>query len=347
MQSIGLIFEPLDPLFFRDGRPFIAGTQLESGRPMPQTVTGALRTWLLREAGCDFGKLRASIKRSADFASAALEQSEDKIHHVARMRFRGPWFVESLDGGNAAKPLVPAPATLYRNDESGGILRSDPLSSGRILPGWKAPMDGMLPLWRPSTQKAERLGGFITLDGLTAFLAGGVPGPEQIRTDDNIFRFDYRTGIAIDPKSLSTEEGMIYSIGMLALKEDIGLYSEIESCESGREWLETLFENGPITIPLGGEGKRVAVSICSKHAAWPDISAKDGAGNARAVDLARILQRLAAAATRAGCRRRIEFHCGFRLGFGVGRAQTQPLRLGRWKRLFLERAPSLQTVFAL
>lgn len=41
-QRTGAILEPLDVLFFRDGRPFAAAMRGSSGLPLPQTTAGAI-----------------------------------------------------------------------------------------------------------------------------------------------------------------------------------------------------------------------------------------------------------------------------------------------------------------
>ena len=50
---LGLRLDPLDVLFFRDGRPFGESTRAEGSLPVPQTLAGALRTALLTRAGFD------------------------------------------------------------------------------------------------------------------------------------------------------------------------------------------------------------------------------------------------------------------------------------------------------
>ncbi len=48
---VGLRLDPLDTLFFRDGRPFDAANRVVGGLPNPQTLAGALRTNLLGASG--------------------------------------------------------------------------------------------------------------------------------------------------------------------------------------------------------------------------------------------------------------------------------------------------------
>src|SRR5260370_1121735 len=57
MTWIGLRLDPLDTLFFRDGRPFDAASRASGGLPLPQTFAGAVRTYLLARAGFDFAAL--------------------------------------------------------------------------------------------------------------------------------------------------------------------------------------------------------------------------------------------------------------------------------------------------
>jgi len=55
--------EPLDVLFFRDGRPFGEATRARSGLPTPQVFCGAVRNWLLRQHDCDFHKLEPATQK--------------------------------------------------------------------------------------------------------------------------------------------------------------------------------------------------------------------------------------------------------------------------------------------
>lgn len=132
--TITLEITPLDVLFFRDGRPFEGAAQVCSGQAAPQTLAGALRTWLLRQAGCDFERIRLGV----GFAQALDGQSE-AVRAVAALRFRGPWFIQ------ADAPLVPVPAILRRkSDRLAPLERLAPLREPP--PGWRN-ADGLYPLW--------------------------------------------------------------------------------------------------------------------------------------------------------------------------------------------------------
>jgi len=72
MTTIGLTLQPLDVLFFRDGRPFGTAASGTSVLPQPQTLAGAIRTALLEAHGCDFTKLPSHLRDSRGDLAAAI-----------------------------------------------------------------------------------------------------------------------------------------------------------------------------------------------------------------------------------------------------------------------------------
>ena len=179
--TIGLCLEPLDVLFFRGGRPFTPASRGRSGLPSPQTLAGAIRTRLLEQMGCDFDHLSHEVRSGGDL-EAALD-SVCGAGWVARVLVRGPWFARrSANRDDDIGVLVPAPATLRRpkgwtasnGPQAEQLLRLDPLSPHRELPGWNPEFPGMRPLWLRRPVHVERTAGYLTPEGLGHFLAGGV-----------------------------------------------------------------------------------------------------------------------------------------------------------------------------
>jgi CRISPR-associated protein Cmr3 len=245
---LGLRLRPLEVLFCRDGRPFDAASRVEGGMPGPQTLAGALRTALLARHGLDF----------ADFARRRRQQPTTPVREVLAgmgapgwvlaARIRGPFL--ALDG-DCPEPLLPAPATLA-TDKAGGFLLARPLPTG-ALPGW--PEGERRPLWFGGEPDRKAEGGFLSLAGVRDFLDGGLPDRATLRRPDELFGFDTRTGIEIDMHALTSSEGGIYGIRLLALKAHVCLYAEaILDGEPAdvREWFRGL-------LPLGGEGRYVVV----------------------------------------------------------------------------------------
>lgn len=261
IERIGLVLDPLDLLFFRDGRPFEAGLRLGSTAIFPQTLTGAVRTALLDRAGCDFPALARSIEVGRSFGEALADQSVE-LADIAAISVRGPWF--SRDG----QPLLPAPAALLR-DKNGPIVRLAPLKE--MLPGWVPEEARMLPLWTRSSGRAERLSGYLTIKGMQQFLRGRVPDQAQIVELDKLVETEPRTGIAVSSGTMTVAEGMIYTADYLALKPTVSLYAEL----SGPAGTVTGAFAAGTAIPLGGQGRYVCIRRLQEPVQWPDE--QDGA----------------------------------------------------------------------
>lgn len=258
-----LWLEPLDGLFFRDGRPFEPGGYARSGLPDPRTLTGALRTWLLEQAGCGFDRLGAAMRAGRSFDEALADGQPAEARLVSDLSVRGPWIARQTRGISLAiEPLVTVPTTLIE-EEGGALGRLDPLDPTERLPGWN--VDVGLPLWRRSRSPAKRATGFLSLRGLGTFLAGGVPESTEVEPEANLFARDHRTGIGIDPKAGSTQEGLIYGVALLALRANIGFYAEVD----GPARLLARFSEQPIPLPFGGERRHCAVRRAPR-VVWPE-----------------------------------------------------------------------------
>ncbi|MHB1556529.1 MAG: type III-B CRISPR module-associated Cmr3 family protein, partial [Isosphaeraceae bacterium] len=174
---VGLCLDPLDVLFFRDGRPFDAGARAYGGLPLPRTVAGALRTALLASKGFDFAGLRARSRGGSDHGRATTRALLAELHApdwILDARFRGPWLAlmtEESNGQSSLSPLLPVPATLARRDGEKGAegkwFRSG--TRGKNPPGW-TDADLPRPLWPPDDRQAKYPGGYLTLDGIRRFL---------------------------------------------------------------------------------------------------------------------------------------------------------------------------------
>jgi len=263
---VGLRIAPLDVLFFRDGRSFGPASTAESALPQPQTLAGALRTHLLNVVGCDFDALAAAIKGGQDFAEAAAAQSE-AVGAIAALRFRGPWLFR--DG----KPLVPVPATLLSKEETGEIIRLDPLQDD--LPGWAPSEEGMRPLWTVARGTRKRCQGYLTFNGLARFLDRRRLEPSDIIPAGELYNLDRRTGIAVDRQSAAAQEGMIYTIALLSLRAEVEFYTEVVGQTAS---FDQLFA-APFVMAFGGEGRRVAVARTSVPIDWPEVKAEPASGS--------------------------------------------------------------------
>ena len=257
-----LRIEPLDTLFFRDARPFGQKSHGVSGLPKPQTVAGALRTALLREAGISLEKVSAAVRADSTFRGAAETAGGEIGADIGSVRFAGPWF------GRGGSALFPVPANLRRiasrqTAGSGAIVRLDPLPED--LPGWNPPRSGMKPLWHRGREPSRKVEGYLTGDGMTRFLKGETPDEDEIVPAADLYEYDDRTGIAVDPARATAAAGMIYATRMLALCPGVCLYAEVRGPTAALD----LFPPSGTVIALGGEGRRAAVTPEGDLPNWP------------------------------------------------------------------------------
>ena len=286
--TIDIELEPLDVLFFRDGRPFDAAARAAGGLPMPQTVAGALRTWLLGQVGCDFGALAAAVRNGVPFTAAASAQGRGPAA-VGRLGIRGPWFacrgercvptpttvkadVDEVKPLHHLERLVLTPATIEVDiDDPEKLYRLDPLADD--LPGWQG-ADGLLPLWRRRPGAAKPRGGYLRPSGLDRFLKGGAPLPCQVIDTEDLFGYENRTGIGIDAARGTAGDSMIYSTRMMRLRPGVTLAVELVGSP---EDLAVCPEQDDV-LALGGEGRRAVVRRAPDVRKWPALETDDRRG---------------------------------------------------------------------
>jgi CRISPR-associated protein Cmr3 len=273
-ERIGLCVEPLDVLFFRDGRPFTPASRNRSELPMPQTLAGALYTAFLEQAGCNFAELGRRMRAGESFREVV--SSLCGLPWLAEMRIRGPWLAK-VDANGNPDVLVPPPATLveekgrkpWDQEPRRHLLR--PLSRTSPLASLGAAEPGMRLLWLKQREPTEPVAGYLTRGGLERFLAGHVPQQCELVKADELFDHDHRTGIVIEPDRLTAQEGQIYATSFLALQPGVWLYAELGVSDAPADLLA-----GITTLALGGEGRRVRVrALAGKAFTWPEATPQE------------------------------------------------------------------------
>ena len=270
---VGMILDPLDVLFFRDGRPFQQGARGTTRfGALPQTVAGAVWTALLESHACPFHEL-ARLVRNEDISFADALERLGLPSWIAHVAVAGPWFARrssnSPRGTAEFDLLFPVPGNVLRcsgRDEEQPVVVQRPLPEAAALPGWdstRAGRAGLRPLWHQAAGKTTRAIGFLTSQGMTDYLAGRDIAPQEIIPAGQLYALDERTGIGIDPDTNSAEEHAIYSASFLSLAHgpsapwETVIYVEVVLPDGAPEdaWPASIS-----SLALGGEGRRVAVA---------------------------------------------------------------------------------------
>ncbi len=235
-------FEPVDTLFFRDGRPYEQGEASQAGvvsgfPPSPPTLVGAVRAALARSMGWARGSWSADI-------CARLGDGGD----LGPLRFRGP--VVSRDG----ESLFPAPAHLM-----GGPRREefDPGSLTLLSPGGGLTCDLGPDLALPSAAGAVKCvkplldqGWWITASGLAAVLQGDVPASGDLVHRRDLWREESRVGIFRSEGTRVTAKGALYSPSHIRLGRRVAL--AVEACGLPPDHADVLAGR---PHPVGGEAR--------------------------------------------------------------------------------------------
>lgn len=282
MMRHGIHIEPLDVLFFRDGRPFEAASRASSGLPSPQTLAGAIRTTLLSRTGFDFAAFSEARKACSKTGQESREALKKALRDgraqdwIVQATFRGPW--PALFPSEQAIPLFSQPLDRVQSKERTAFVRLKP----ERIPGWND--DELLPLVRDGSPNSKADPKLFSLAALKSYLKGEVLNcnSNELFDREDIYDYDNRTGIAVDADTLTSAEGMIYGVRFLALKPNlavdeqhgnysgakIGLYAEIE-CNCERDVLRQHLAD---PIPFGGESRYVRLTV-GKEVEWPSSSA--------------------------------------------------------------------------
>lgn len=225
-------FEPLDTLFFRDGRPYNKGELSQTGvtsifPPAPPTLVGAVRAACARALGWRRGPWDERVR-------ARLGDGTD----LGPLRFRGPILVRETNDGSES--LFPAPAHLLGNFiEDREVDRKRPkIESLHLLaPNRNTTRmcdlgpDVSLPIAKCATQRAKPLGNkgwWITATGLEELLRGKTPQANHLVHRDTLWRHEPRVGIARSQDTRTTEEGALYSPEHVRLARGVSLAIEAQ-----------------------------------------------------------------------------------------------------------------------
>jgi CRISPR-associated protein Cmr3 len=273
-----LFIEPLDVMFFRDGKPFVAGqTHLAQSLFPPTALTfqGAIRSAILATAGTSVELFGLVQQGAHDPEATRLLEEIGGSTSFGRLRLRGP-FVASISGEitapTAAEEWYPCPADILtrRGDEGSDPTRRLPVDQ----PPWMSDLsDTLRPLWAFTGARVEATNGLISGAELARYLAGDAP--RVMRINQFVTR-EERLGIGLSTGKKVAEEGQLYTLEVCRFNaidgRRLGFILDIEGTTR-------LPDRG--VLALGGE-RRGATYEQIAASPWPE-----GQGVAQAIDATR------------------------------------------------------------
>jgi CRISPR-associated protein Cmr3 len=220
-----LFIEPLDVLFFRDGKPFTAGEAHMAQSLFPPTALtfqGAIRTAILAASGIDFQRYQTVQDGAEDAEALSLVEEIGGAATFGHLRLRGP-FVTTMPAQGAqavsAEAWYPCPTDVVtsRKARAGLFTRLRPFEEQ----AWTSDLPPeMLSPWAFDSARIETARGFLSQPDLEHYLAGEVP--RGVCPESSFVVREPRIGIALAGTRKVVDEGKLYTIEMLRLRTDDG-----------------------------------------------------------------------------------------------------------------------------
>jgi len=264
-----IFIQPNDTLFFRDGRPFNAGSDVWTGAifpPYPPTLYGMLRTLLVH--------LLSSTVDYSDFFSNVPERWKEVLgtaREVGTLSIRGPFAGEKA--GERATLWLSAPADLWQRQPP---RRRKPRHH-LLQPDRTMTLDGCSDLETPfhplsfhkvvDGSELDPSGGLIGGNGLSAYLEGQQTTSGVLEGIDTRTFWHEEPGTLIErDESLSVKRHQLahpshtrMQDGFPFLEKGFLVRIDVPEGDLGKELSRLLA--GPSIARLGGKGR---VSIVSK-----------------------------------------------------------------------------------
>jgi len=250
--------KPQDVLSFRDSRPFGSTEEHKlhlSFPPSPATIYGALRTSLLstvNDAFFSFQNIPPEVKNLVGDENrfGALAINDFSLVYGNERIYPTPNDILKIKSKNKDdfEVVIAAPAELKNN-----ITTNKPAETGRLS--------------LPPSEKVvfyEQPPGFIRHSGMVKYLTAQKLDRNDFLPADEFFQSEHRTGIRINKRTRTVEEGALFSVEFARMNDRSSFYIEVNT------------ELKPGVIKLGGEGRSAALSPANLTCGFPELNAANG-----------------------------------------------------------------------
>ena len=228
--AIGVLIQPNDPVFFRDGKPFTMGEEVHTTGifpPLPSVLQGALRSVYFAQHPDEI-----PVKKEAGQAEQVDNTAKAAFANVLLCQGREllfPWPADLLLVKEAILPLKPT-----RREKSKFLS-----SQGNEFPYFLEPKT-------PNAAKVESSAhSYLTRAGMVKYLSGGEIQPSHHLNlkDAGLLHEESRIGIGRNAHGV-TEEGQLYRMTRLRMQDDLRFYVAHDGLDIPGEG----------TLALGSEG---------------------------------------------------------------------------------------------
>ncbi len=243
-----LQLEALDPLFFRDGRPFTMGEESYAEGvfpPLPSTVRGALRSlWISQQLN------------APDADKDLLADASRKIE----IRYFGL--------GISSMPVFPAPLDLFfperKEEEPSDMKKTPPAQPMKLIEtkglASSAPTETSHLFRADANGKSESVAGYL-IDAVA--MRDYIDGKKAVAFETfrlaNFVKKEHKIGIGRDNETHRTEDGLLFRLVANRFNDESGKSLQLIVEVNGFEGLIQ-----PISkfaaMPLGGERRSVVAS---------------------------------------------------------------------------------------
>jgi len=226
--------EPVDTLFFRDGRPYnMEEKQMNVESifpPSPYTVAGAIRASLALNIGWD-GK--------GDWDNNIKAKLGDG-NNLGPLKFSGPYITKGDE------ILFSVPRCLMGRKVSNKDNKWE--NFARLKPGTGIKSDAgkiRFPMLEGNPEKMKNINGYVTFEDMKKLLWNDNIEDIKIILNDDIWKKEPNVGIKRKESSLNVEEGNLFSRSFVRLGRKINIVSGVTGID----------EELKGTLMLGGEAK--------------------------------------------------------------------------------------------
>lgn len=257
------LIKPLDVLMLRGNKSF--GDSGEHGTssmpPSPSVVSGALRSFWLAEH--DIDTLKFKTMPVTDLKEPLTSQLGTPTN-VGSFRLADCGLV--CKNNNTYERLYPLPSDLVLQQltKANDSLKLYALQPQSLSNDFMGSYQGQLAILKAPAGKPE--GGYwLNESGFRAYLKGEQPNLTHLIKTSDLWKSDWRLGIALDSQARTASEGQIYTTEAIALQKDIFLAVTIAGAND--------FPSKG-TLRLGGDGRAAGFESVT-FSLLPTIQAKD------------------------------------------------------------------------